>query len=159
MATYTRYQGNRSDGYRPNDEFYTPAWIFERLGLTFDLDVAAPEGGVDWIPKRGYFTKEIDGLSQQWHGRVWMNPPFSQSKPWVKKFIDHGNGIALLPASKARWFTELWQVMSGMVWLPYDLKFIYQHQTTNGIFMPTGLFAMGEDNKQALERLELGKVR
>lgn len=159
MATYIRYQGNRANDYRPNDEFYTPAWIFERLDITFDLDVASPEGGVEWIPKHAYYTKEMDGLSLEWHGRVWMNPPFSQSKPWVSKFIAHGNGIALLPASKAKWFTELWQVMSGMVWLPYDLKFIYEHQTTNGIFMPTGLFAMGEANCEALQRLGLGKVR
>ncbi len=159
MATYIRYQGNRSDGYRPNDEFYTPAWIFEKLAIEFDVDVASPKGGVSWIPKKSYYTKQDDGLNQSWVGNVWMNPPFSQSKPWVAKFIEHGHGIALLPASKARWFRELWEVIDGMVWLPYDLKFIYQHQTTNGIFMPTGLFALGLDNVEALKRLDLGKVR
>jgi hypothetical protein len=159
MATYVRYQGNRSDDYRPNDEFYTPAWIFEKMGVIFDIDVAAPNDGVEWIPSKKYFTKEDDGLSQEWFGNVWMNPPFSKSKPWVQKFMSHHNGIALLPASKARWFTELWNTMDGMVWLPYDLKFIYKHQVTNGIFMPTGLFAFGKENVAALNKLGLGKVR
>lgn len=159
MATYTRYQGNRSDDYRPNDEFYTPAWIFEKMNIEFDIDVAAPKGGVEWIPAKKHFTKNDDGLSQEWSGTVWMNPPFSQSKPWVKKFMEHKNGIALLPASKARWFKELWDDIDGIAWLPYDLKFIYRHQTINGIFMPTGLFAYGKKQVDALKRLEMGKVR
>ena len=154
-----KYQGNRSANYRPNDEFYTPAWVFERLDIEFDIDVAAPVGGVSWIPAKKTYAKADDGLAQDWHGNVFMNPPFSESKRWVKKFIDHGQGIALLPASKARWFVELWQQFDGMVWLPYDTKFVYQHQTTNGIFMPTGLFAFGNKNVKALNRLELGKVR
>jgi hypothetical protein len=28
-----------------SDDYYTPPHIFERLGLTFDLDVCAPPGG------------------------------------------------------------------------------------------------------------------
>lgn len=30
---------------RETDERYTPAWVFEGLGLTFDLDPASPVGG------------------------------------------------------------------------------------------------------------------
>jgi hypothetical protein len=58
-----------------SDDYYTPPWIFETLGLTFDLDVASPPGGIDWIPARRYFTIADDGLSQPWQGFVWMNPP------------------------------------------------------------------------------------
>ena len=148
-----RYLGNRRADYRPNDEFYTPADIFIKLGVAFELDVAAPAGGVSWIPADHYYDKAIDGLSQKWYGNVWMNPPFSQSKAWVQRFVAHRHGIALLPASKARWFQELWREDAAMTLLPYDLKFVYEHQTTNGIFMPCFLVAFGEENKQALQRV------
>ena len=29
-----------------SDDYYTPREVFDLLGLTFDLDVAAPPGGV-----------------------------------------------------------------------------------------------------------------
>jgi hypothetical protein len=154
-----KYQGNRDPNYKPNDEFYTPSWVFEKLNTEFEIDVAAPDGGVSWINSKRYFTKEMDGLAQHWVGKVWMNPPFSQSKIWVHKFIDHGNGIALLPTSKAKWFQEIWQIVDGVVVLPYNLKFVYKHQTTNGIFMPTCLFALGKDNKTILENAKIGRVR
>jgi hypothetical protein len=33
-----------------SDDYYTPPWIFEKLAITFDLDVASPTGGCHWIP-------------------------------------------------------------------------------------------------------------
>ena len=154
-----KYQGNRNPEYKPNDEFYTPSWIFEKLNTEFDIDVASPNGGISWINAKKYFTKKTNGLNQIWYGRVWMNPPFSQSKIWVNKFVEHNNGIALLPTSKAKWFTQMWSIADGIMVLPYDLKFVYQHQTTNGIFMPTCLFALGKENRAILENSQIGRVR
>lgn len=159
MADYKKLQGNRSENYRPNDEYYTPGWIFEKLELEFEVDVAAPVGGIPWIPALKSYSKEDDGLAQDWSGRVFMNPPFSQSKPWVEKFIEHRNGIALLPASKAKWFKLICDEIDGMVWLPSTMKFVYNFEKSNNIFMPTGLFAFGEENVEALKRLDIGKVR
>lgn len=152
-----RYMGNRRADYRPNDEFYTPPEIFEKMNVRFDIDVAAPEGGVQWIPADKHFDKQLNGLNQRWSGKVWMNPPFSQSKQWVTRFVEHKNGVALLPASKARWFQELWLEDVAMTLLPYDLKFIYEHQTTNGIFMPCFLVAFGMENIEAIKKV--GKAR
>lgn len=59
------------------DDWYTPAWIFEAMDETFDLDVASPPGGIPWLPCRRYYSLEDDGLAQPWEGFVWCNPPFS----------------------------------------------------------------------------------
>lgn len=41
---------------------------------------------------RGFFSEEDDALSQNWHGLrtrpsewLWLNPPFSNIAPWVRK--------------------------------------------------------------------------
>ena len=38
--------------YVTSDDVYSPPHVFERLGLTFDLDVCAPKGGLPWIPAK-----------------------------------------------------------------------------------------------------------
>lgn len=96
-----------------SDDYWTPSWVFERMGIEFDLDVCAPLGGVDWIPAAHHFTQIDDGLASEWFGRVWMNPPFSEPRPWVEKFIDHAHGIALVPMSMGRWLDPLWAVAEG----------------------------------------------
>src|SRR5690606_27372557 len=97
------------------DDYYTPAWLFDALGLTFDLDVASPPGGVEWVPAARFYTVEDDGLSQPWTGRVWMNPPYSRATPWVDRFIAHGHGVALLPFAKSAWFERIWACAEGIV--------------------------------------------
>jgi hypothetical protein len=52
-----------------SDDWYTPKWIFDALGLVFDLDVSSPVGGIPWLPTVQYFTLLDDGLQQQWGGQ------------------------------------------------------------------------------------------
>ena len=103
-------------------ECYTPIWIFEKLELQFDLDVAAPiENSV--VPAATKFTILDDGLVQNWHGRVWMNPPFSKPKPWVEKFVNHKNGIALLPTSTGKWQMDIWEDLKNKWVILPPMKF------------------------------------
>lgn len=78
------------------DEWYTPKEIINALGR-FDLDPCAPENRL-WDTARRHFTKADDGLTREWQGCVWLNPPYSQQpmKAFVKKLAEHGDGIALL---------------------------------------------------------------
>lgn len=137
---------------RTSDDVYTPAWVFERLGLRFDLDVASPPGGIPWIPADRFFTQADDGLAQPWHGRVWMNPPYSRCTPWVDRFLEYGNGVALLPCAKSRWFRTLWEKVDGLFVPP---RFNFANETE--IATPVIFAAMGDDNVKALRRL--GRVR
>ncbi len=52
---------------------------------TIDLDPATNKYAQEQIQATEYFTKEDDGLNKNWHGRVWLNPPFSM--PVIEKFI------------------------------------------------------------------------
>jgi len=134
------------------DDYYTPAFVFERMGITFDLDVCAPPSGIPWIPAKRYFTKEDDGLSQPWVGRVWMNPPYSQATPWVQRFMAHRNGVALVGHAKSAWHNRLWADCDGAV-VPFD----YFDFVGGSIFMPVWFAAYGEESVAAISRL--GVVR
>lgn len=79
-----------------NDAWYTPPWIFEGLGLAFDLDVAHPAEPLEWIPAAARYTAADDGLTQPWHGLVWCNPPFSDAGPWCRRWAEHDEGCLLI---------------------------------------------------------------
>ncbi len=68
------------------NEWATPQAFFDELNkeFSFTLDpCATPENA----KCSRYFTKEIDGLAQSWHGeRVFCNPPYGRDiSKWVKK--------------------------------------------------------------------------
>lgn len=134
------------------DDYYTPAFIFERMAITFDIDVCAPPSGIPWIPAARFFTKADDGLSQPWDGRVWMNPPYSQATPWVQRFMQHRNGIALVGHAKSAWHNRLWADCDGAV-VPFD----YFDFVGGSIFMPVWFAAYGAECVEAISRL--GVVR
>jgi hypothetical protein len=139
------------------DEWYTPKSLFDDLGLRFDLDVASPIHSKVHVPSDRRYTIEDDGLVQPWMGRVWMNPPYSKPKPWVHKWLDHNNGVALLPLAKSQWFHELINSEARVVILPVNFKF----ETAEGVkiwhMMGSTLWALGDDNIEAIAKL--GKVR
>ena len=143
-----------------NDELYTPKWIFQAINLDFDLDVCAPEQGPLNTPAAKWFSIKDDGLTQQWFGRVFMNPPFSKPSVWVDKWLDHGNGIGLLPLSgNSRWWAKLWNGESAVVMVPPNTGFINSEGGEQKIMYGISLWAIGESNITALKMSNLGRIR
>ena len=126
--------------------------MFDRLNMTFDIDVCAPEGGVPWIPSRQVFSVDDDGLNQKWSGRVWMNPPYSNPGPWVRRFINHAWGVALIPTGNGIWFDELWYSGARFVLGPKYFKFV--NGTGSGLPTRVWFVAFGTDCCEAVGRLE-----
>ena len=144
---------------KTTDDHYTPPFIFEALKLEFDIDVAAPVGGVPWIPAKRYYTLLDDGLSSEWQGLIWCNPPYSKITPWALKMLEHGNGIALLPVGKSQWFDLLWKESDGILALPSTLRFIKSDQTVAGIMTTTVLFSFGKTATESVRESGLGRMR
>lgn len=144
---------------QPN-EHYTPKWVFDALGLRFDLDVAAPLGNIgSHVPADKYYTKEDDGLESKWFGRVWCNPPFAKATLWANKFLDWNNGVAIMPNSNAYWVDRLWDSDAAIIKLPYKTFYERPDGTAKRIMYTTYLIAVGDDNIQALHNSKIGKVR
>jgi hypothetical protein len=110
-----------------SDERYTPPHVFEALGCTFDMDVASPGRDITpWISATVYIT--ADSLCKTWDGFIWCNPPFGPRNgiaPWLAKFFDHGNGIALTPdRTSAPWWQQFAPKADGILFVSPKLKFI-----------------------------------
>ena len=72
------------------DDWETPQYLFDLLNdeFHFTLDVCASEKNAK---VKNYYTKERDGLSQDWTGHtVWCNPPYGREMPlWIEKCYKH----------------------------------------------------------------------
>lgn len=152
--------GEHENSIGQSDDWYTPPEIFEALGMTFDLDPCSPGAG-HWVPAQHVYTKEDDGLSREWVGRVWMNPPFGGRNghvPWLEKFLSHGNGIAVVRAyTSSGWFHD-WAVKAETMLFPRGKTKFIKPDGTIGKAPGHGvvLLGMGEISNRALERSGLG---
>lgn len=143
-----------------SDDHFTPTWVFEQLNLTFDLDVASPPHQTN-VPCKKFLTQEDDGLATKWNGLVWCNPPFSNTTPWVHKWITHQNGILLVPVVKSQWFYDLWDSDAVIVRADPDKSGMkFEHRGKTKRIMPNVILAgLGAVSVQALQTGWFGKVR
>jgi DNA-binding transcriptional LysR family regulator len=138
-----------------SDDWYTPPAIFDALGCKFDLDVAAPVEGPRHVPASRWFHE--GWLEQNWSGFVWMNPPLghqSTKQAWLKRFIEHGDGIALMPdRTSAPWWQWAAPQMDALLFVTPKIKFerpdgSLGEQPGSG----TGLMALGRRAVEALRQ-------
>ena len=139
-----------------SDEWYTPPEIIQSLG-EFDLDPCAGHG---WNTAKRHIYKEDDGLSQDWSGRVWLNPPYNRKliEPFIRRMAIHNNGVALIfnRMDIALWHEVIFPTASGLLILRGRLKF-YRPDGTQGDAAGCGsvLVAWGDWNNQALAKCAL----
>lgn len=107
-------------------EWYTPPELFEQLGIDFDLDPAAPSGGVTWVPARRHYSEADDGLIHPWSGRVWLNPPYGRDTGrWLDRLAEHGDGVALVYArTDTRWFHAALPAATAACFIAGRLSFV-----------------------------------
>lgn len=102
-----------------DDEYYTPSDIIEaarRAMGEIDLDPSSNEIANQRVRAGRFLTKQDDGLSVQWTGRVWMNHPFGKStnQRWINKLCgDYESGAVTqaicitFAATSEKWFQPL----------------------------------------------------
>lgn len=113
-----------------SNEWYTPSRYIEAAREVMGeitLDPASCELANRTVKAKRYYDIHVDGLEQEWHGKVWLNPPFSRDMhlpnekrsniaKWTAKLLSEyqsGNveqAILLATAQiGASWFNPLWQ--------------------------------------------------
>lgn len=93
-------------------DWETPQSFIDALPINFDLDACAYDSTTK-APK--WFTEADDALSKEWHGKVWMNPPYGRALPtWLdyayqQSLLDHNDCVwCLVPARPdTAWFHDI----------------------------------------------------
>lgn len=97
------------------DEWYTPIGVInyvKKIAGGITLDPATTEWNAKRMGIKKFYTIETNGLDKDWQGEiVWLNPPFTTKKDWIKKARQEVNKgdckvFILLPMSME---TVLWQ--------------------------------------------------
>lgn len=142
-------------------DWYTPKYIFDAISIEFDLDPCSPKGGVPWIPAKNHYCLEDDGLSKDWFGNVWLNPPYGKhTSVWLKRMHEHRNGIALVFArTDCAWFHDYVAKADAINFLRGRIKFVDGLGVTsnNGAGAGSMLIAWGHNNVKAISNLN-GKL-
>ena len=153
--------GSHQSANMGKDEWLTPPEIIRSLG-DFDLDPCSPIKR-PWPTAKVHYTIEDDGLSTEWDGRVWCNPPYGkEAAKWLEKLENHGNGIALIFArtETKMFFKYVWNKADAIFFFDGRLTFYHvngKRATANG-GAPSCLVAYGSENVKAIEKSGLPGV-
>jgi site-specific DNA-methyltransferase (adenine-specific) len=115
---------------KKSDEWETPQDFYDKLDqeFHFTLDPCATDENHKC---KKYYTMEEDGLSKDWGGeRVFINPPYSQSKLWIEKAYHQARKhkdttcVILVPArTDTRYFHEFCMKADEIRFIKGRLKF------------------------------------
>ena len=115
------------------DNFETPVDVFNKYGSIHNLhlDVCATAENTKC---QRYYSLVENGLKQNWGGRIWMNPPYSNVAPWVAKAYRSRNMceiiVCLLPASTdTKWFHSFVYRKAGLLFIKGRISFEYKNTT------------------------------
>lgn len=136
-----------------SDEWATPQALFDELDAEFHFNLdpcATPENA----KCKMYFTKEDDGLSENWGYTVFCNPPYGREvSAWVKKCDDaakHGSLVVmLLPArTDTKYFHEY-------IYKKHEVRFLkgrlHFNESKQGAPFPSMIGVMRSTSKMANE--------
>jgi len=119
MTLYETDMSDTEDSYATKPELWRP--LSNALG-GFDVDPAS--GAESEHIAETVYTKADDGLSQNWRGAVWLNPPFSNKVEWYRKAVNEINAgnadtvIALAPVdTSTQWFQNWFGQAKYICWL------------------------------------------
>lgn len=142
-----------------SSDWLTPPHILKALGH-FELDPCASQNQ-PWSTATTMIAPPQDGLAFDWHGRVWLNPPYGKELyVWLEKLAKHGDGVAITFArTETKGFVDwVWKCATGLLFLDGRLHFHYPktgEQAKGNSGGASVLIAYGISNFHSLQTSEL----
>ncbi len=118
-----------------NNEWYTPVEYIlsaKKLMGGIDLDPASSELANSVVGAKQIYTIEDNGLNKEWHGRIWLNPPYERDLiiPFVNKFVEEFNKgniqqamVLVNNATETNWFQSLANTASAICFVRGRIKY------------------------------------
>lgn len=144
------------------DEWCTPdkwiAAVAQVLG-EIDLDPASNRDAAARIPAKRFYTKEDDGLSHPWAGRVWLNPPYSRSlmQRFIEKLLLHYKSGDVTEAivlthnnTDTAWWHELAATAAAVCFPRGRIAFLRKDGNRNRPTQGQTFFYLGKDKEAFL---------
>ena len=122
LKALTSTTGNRTDKWNTPPDFVGDVVKF--FG-TIDLDPCCNDVDNPNVPALNYYTEKTNGLAHDWHGKVFMNHPYSNSKEWVPYAAlqyESGNAEELVLLIKLDVSTKWWQSVSKYPWIAINKR-------------------------------------
>jgi ParB family chromosome partitioning protein len=146
-----------------NNEWYTPEKYIdlarEVLGA-IDLDPASCEIANETVKAERFYSEQDDGLTKEWTGRVWMNPPYSSDLigQFTEKFAKEytaGNiteGIVLVNnATETAWFCQMTKAASAVVFPRGRIRYNSPTKESNAPIQGQAFIYFGEHYNRFLD--------
>lgn len=137
--------------------WYTPREIIDALGV-FNLDPCTNSTRpFDTAKNHIEHDNGEDGFNVNWHGRVWMNPPYGkETHKWLDKLHKHGNGVALVFARcETKWAQDHFKKADAILFLSKRISFIKKDGSKSSTAAcGSMLLAYGENNVNSLMNLD-----
>lgn len=122
------------------NEWYTPTEYVEAARAAMgeiDCDPASSKLANRTVKAELYYTAEENGLASEWHGRVWMNPPYAQ--PLCQQFCSllvakyqakeiEQACVLVNNSTETNWFQEMLSACTAICLVKGRVKFL----DTNG---------------------------
>ena len=119
-----------------NNEWYTPQRLVDKVKYVLgeiDVDPASNEVAQQQIGAKVFYTKDNSGLDKEWHGSLFMNPPYSSAliKPFcakLKQEVYKGNVDSFITltnnATETAWFRDIAEVSDVLCFLNKRVRFV-----------------------------------
>jgi DNA N-6-adenine-methyltransferase Dam len=147
-------------------EWYTPAELIDAardvLG-GIDLDPASSDIANETVKADRYYTVDVNGLTQPWQGRVWMNPPYTAGLVglFATKLLDEhhaGNVPAALAltnnSTDTRWWQSLARRSRGVCMLAGRVRFYDEDGNPGTPLQGQTVCYLGDDPAVFIERFD-----
>lgn len=150
-----------------SNDWYTEARYIDAAKAVMggiDLDVASCEFANRIVRAARYYTKQDNGLTQPWYGRVWCNPPYGRTTNQKGSYLEHfsrrlidqyerGNveqAILLIPANTGTsWFPFLCKY--SLCFPPYRLRFYQEQEVNDGAAFSSVFVYLGTNTASFIE--------
>lgn len=141
-------------------QWFTPLEVLEAVRTVFGgsicLDPASCAAAQERVRAKTYFDEQADGLTKEWHGRVFLNPPYASKliKPFVNKLTaEIGAGRveqAILLANDqtdAAWFQQAVDAAQVFCFTRSRLSFHSPGRDGSSHIRNSALFYFGNDEQ------------